>query len=282
MKTNLLKALSNISRVSSNQLKAISRSTVRANSMGDALEVFITDSFCGVPGTINDATRDAKYSQAFSYLANQNNPPDAILRKGDALEIKKLASLKSHSIALNSSYPKSHLYSNSSLITASCRNCERGWRQKDIIYCVGNVVDKKLKLLVFVYGDCYAASRSVYERVYDGVKNGIAGTGLELSQTRELGRINRVDPLGITYLRIRGMWGIRTPANVFKDKLKFNPGDKLTVAAIMRSQKYSSFPMQDRQAIKQSGFDITDIKIKNPDNPAKLLDAKLLVMRRRI
>ncbi len=31
---------------------------------------------------------------------------------------------------------------------------------------------------------------------------------IEFSKTRELGRVNKVDPIGITYLRIRGKWGI--------------------------------------------------------------------------
>ena len=38
---------------------------------------------------------------------------------------------------------------------------------------------------------------------------------VEFSETNELGRVNKVDPLGITYLRIRGMWGIENPIKVF-------------------------------------------------------------------
>lgn len=38
---------------------------------------------------------------------------------------------------------------------------------------------------------------------------------ISLTDTRELGKLNKVDPLGITYLRIRGMWGIENPFQVF-------------------------------------------------------------------
>ena len=33
---------------------------------------------------------------------------------------------------------------------------------------------------------------------------------LYFAETKELGRVNQVDPLGITNLRIRGMWQIET------------------------------------------------------------------------
>ena len=61
-----------------------------------------------------------------------------ILRNNDAIEIKKLESHNT-AIALNSSYPKSKLFSNSSMITTACRNCEENWTVKDMLYVIGNV-----------------------------------------------------------------------------------------------------------------------------------------------
>lgn len=34
-------------------------------------------------------------------------------------------------------------------------------------------------------------------------------------ESKELGHINKVDPLGVTYMRVRGMWGIDNPWKVF-------------------------------------------------------------------
>ena len=116
---------------------------------------------------------------------------------------------------LNSSYPKDKLFSDSPMITTACRNCE-DWREKDLVYVIGVSKDNKLKALWLVYGNCYAASKEVYERVRDKISKGVNELqDVEFSETNELGRVNKVDPLGITYLRIRGMWGIENPIKVF-------------------------------------------------------------------
>lgn len=60
----------------------------------------------------------------FSYIGNQNNPPDSMLRNGDAIEVKKIESKKA-ALALNSSYPKAKLYADSPMINKECRECEK-------------------------------------------------------------------------------------------------------------------------------------------------------------
>ena len=216
--TNILKALANLRKVNDFSLPAHYNSSNRMNSMGIALEYFVKDAFCSSIGLRDIAGKDGAYSEYLSYIGNANNPPDFMIENGDAVEVKKIQSFNS-GLALNSSYPKNKLYSDSTLITDACRKCE-DWSERDIIYAVGVVREKMLKLLWFVYGDCYAADRKIYETTRDKVIKGIQGIGsLEFSRTRELGRVNRVDPLGITYLRIRGMWGIENPIRVF-DYLK--------------------------------------------------------------
>jgi len=277
---SLIKALINISGCKNNNLFQHYKSKIRANQMGEGLEYFIEDSFCAIPGTLTDKERASKHSEIFSYLGNQNNPPDAIIKGSDAIEIKKLEGLTASHIALNSSYPKAKLYSDSPMITKACQDCEKDWKEKDIIYAVGNVVGVELKLLVFLYGDCYAASKEVYEKVANAIKSGIITTNLEFDKkTKELGRVNKVDPLGITYLRIRGMWGIKAPAKLFEKEIG-NLSNDFTVAVIMRETKYNSFSEKERDEIEKSKFEIENTKIKDPDNPAKLLDAKVLVYRR--
>lgn len=47
---------------------------------------------------------------------------------------------------------------------------------------------------------------------------------------------------------------------------------------IMKAEKYNSFDKEDRDLVENNPFlTVEDIKIKNPDNPADLMDAKLIV-----
>ena len=70
----------------------------------------------------DDYFRLQAYNDVFSYTGNQNNPPDIILKNGDAIEVKKVQG-NANALALNSSYPKAKLYSDSTMITSNCRNC---------------------------------------------------------------------------------------------------------------------------------------------------------------
>src|SRR5690606_27543800 len=153
-----------------------------------------------------------EYQKIFSYLGNSNNPPDFIIRHGAAVEVKKIEGKNPNGIALNSSYPKDYLHHDDIRIKKECRDCEDefgGWKRKDMIYAIGNVKNDKIHSLWFVYGNCYSADRSTYERIAEKIKDGVSSIpGVDFGETKELGRVNRVDPLGITYLRIRGMWGI--------------------------------------------------------------------------
>ena len=182
-------------------------------------------------------------------------------------------------IALNSSYPKDKLFSDSLMITTACRNCE-DWREKDLVYVVGVSKDDKLKVLWLVYGNCYSANKEVYERIRDKISKGVNELqDVEFSETNELGRVNHVDPLGITYLRIRGMWGIENPIKVFNYVVPTEQNSEFFVNAILLKEKYLSFPEKDRKNLESlidDNFSIKDIKIKSPNNPAKLLEAKLL------
>ena len=96
----------------------------RANSMGDALENFIKDSFAN-SYELDEAHAMKAYSETFAYLGNQNNPPDAILHNGDAIEVKKIESPTS-ALALNSSYPKAKIFHDSSMLTMACKTCDGG------------------------------------------------------------------------------------------------------------------------------------------------------------
>lgn len=211
--TNILKAIINMTNNPVSDVASQYLSNNRANSVGESLECYIKDLFCD-SYSFSDEERLEAYNRCFSFLGNQNNPPDMIIRGGDAIEVKKITT-SAAGIALNSSYPKDKIYANSSMITDHCRNAET-WDVKDIIYIIGVVSDNKLRALWFIYGDCYAANQSVYTRIKEIVSAGIKTLShIELANTTEIARVNRVDPLGITNLRVRGMWHIENPKKVF-------------------------------------------------------------------
>lgn len=276
--SNIINAIIQLVENPKFRLKKYSESHNRANNMGEALEEYIKDIFAGTVNETDENKRNQKLSEAFSYLGNQNNPPDSMLRGGDAIEVKKIESNDS-SLALNSSYPKAKLFSDSPMIKNACRTCEN-WTVKDMIYAVGVVDNNNIKSLAFVYGDDYCAEKSVYEQIKTVIKTGVESiSGVEFAETKELGRVNRVDPLGITYLRVRGMWGIENPFSVFDYIYKRDYSKQFNFMAIINNEKYYSFDnysMLEDLCVNVEGLEIADVKIKNPNNPAVLKDAKLI------
>jgi len=251
----------------------------RANNAGDALEEYIKDLFANT-FDFSEKERLEKISEVFSYLGNNSNPPDAIIRGGDAIEVKKIESNGSD-LALNSSYPKHKLLSNSSMISSACKKAEE-WTEKDIIYVVG-IVEKNtnnLKHLCMVYGLDYCASEECYSRIKMTIKNGVeAIPNVEFAESKELGRINKVDPLGITYLRVRGMWGIDNPWSVFKYIYQRNFSKQFNFMCVINEMKWNTFQnVKELETLAEKNKDllIQDVRIKNPDNPAQLVNAKLI------
>lgn len=250
----------------------------RANNMGSALEDYIKNAFAGTLNEIDENEKNQIYNKCFSWLGNQNNPPDLVLKGGDAIEVKKIQSANSQ-LALNSSYPKAKLFADSPMITSGCRSCEK-WTEKDLIYCVGHTTSNTLNSLWMVYGNIYAAHHDVYERIKHTIACGINSIpDVEFAETKELGRVNRVDPLGITNLRIRGMWHINNPRKVFEYIHKSNNNSEFELICIIPSHKYSSFSkdsINQIESIKVTGFSFESSYVKDPNNPAKLIEVKVI------
>ena len=280
--SNILKAFINTIKSYQSNVSTMTNGNNRANNMGAGLEEFIKDIFAGTINETNEQNRLTTFSQTYSYSGNKNNPPDLILANSDAIEIKKLESHNT-AIALNSSYPKAKLFSNSSMITTACRNCEENWTVKDMLYVIGNAPKNtnNLKSLWFVYGDCFCADKEVYERIKNTISTGITTIpNVEFTQTNELGKVKKVDPLGITDLRIRGMWLIENPTKIFNYLYSYDETKSFQLICLMKKDKYESLPLVDRQIIENlnnPNVSVSDVKIKNPNNPIQLMDGKLLV-----
>ena len=279
--SNIIDAIINLLNHPVTELKETYVRKNRANSAGDALEEYVKDLFASTFDEHDEANRLQKISDTFSYLGNDSNPPDAMLRNGDVIEVKKIEADNS-ALALNSSYPKQKLYASSPMISNACRNAE-DWEEKDMIYVVGILKRNKLKHLCMVYGLDYCASVETYESLKQRIKDGIMQIpNISLTDTRELGKLNKVDPLGITYLRIRGMWGIENPFQVFKYIFIRDMEKEFNFMAVINKEKYETFPNRknlEDLAKEKKMLCISDVKIKNPDNPAQLRDAKLISIR---
>jgi len=276
--TNLLAAMLNIKKYNDNDLKRIvaisNPEQPRVNKEGTPFDAFIKDSFCNSFSIKDPPKKMEIYLKEFSYLGSQNYPPDIMIRGGDAIEVKKVKNFGGISIALNSSYPKHKLKANGPMVTEELKTCEN-WKEKDIVYCVGNVFSNKVKIITFVYGDCYAADAEIYEKVKKPLIDGIKSLKLNLSKTKELARLNKIDPLKITDLRVRGMFQIASPIRFFSQFFQPDIRNELSVYAIMRKEKFDSFSSEDRQKAKKE-MGIKDIKIMDPNSPSKLIDAKLI------
>lgn len=276
--TNILDAIVNIVNFPNINIQNQNLGRNRVNNVGEALEIFVKNAFANVLNIDDEEIKIEKYQQIFSWLGNQNYPPDIMIRDGDAIEVKKTQNASS-GLALNSSYPKANIRSDGPMITAECRRCE-DWVEKDLIYCVGHTDDESLKSLWMVYGNIYAAKHETYQVIKKKITDGIDEIpNVELAETNELGRVNRVDPLGITNLRIRGMWHIQNPRRVF-DYIHRQTHNNFELVAIIPTIKYNSFPDISRnriEAFSNARLSIQDKRVKDPNNPAVLIDVKLII-----
>lgn len=275
---NIINAIINLVNNPVIKVTATYKSKNRANSVGDALEEYVKDLFAGT-FEASKKERIEKWSQVFSYLGGSNSPPDAMLKEGDAIEVKKIES--DSQIALNSSYPKHKLYCDDSKITKKCKQAEE-WDEKDIIYVVGIVNNDLLKSLCMVYGLDYCASKECYEGLLNRIKEGVVAIpDVDFCSTKEIAHINKVDPLKITYMRVRGMWGIENPWSVFDYVYERDKDAEFNFMCIINEDKWNTFEnIKDLEELSLSdeSLKIRDVAIQDPDNPAVLINAKLITI----
>jgi hypothetical protein len=233
----------------------------RINDAGVAFEKFIEELFYN-PKAKNNEKEIQEY---FSHKGSSNSPPDLILKLGDAIEIKKLTSIRA--LPLNSSWPRKILSRDDPKISSRIRECEDangGWQEKDYFYATGIVPNDKNppETIFFVQGPCIAASH--FQDFYNTIKAAIntaamtLKTGPEIGKTNELGRLNKIDKLGFTDLRIRGMFQIKHPLHIFEYLCLPDNKKDLNVFCLMTEAKYKSFDPEDTNALEK----LADVKVK--------------------
>lgn len=278
--TNILEAIINISKLENLNIDEVILGNNRAVNMGEGLESFVKNAFAN-SFNINDKNeKNTIYSKYFSYEGSKRTPPDLMLIGGDALEVKKTETLSTE-LQLNSSHPKAKLFSNSTLINNHCRNCEV-WDTKDFIYIIGHLPKSNyLSSIWFIHGEIYAADENVYIDLKNSVSELLESSNdLSFSPTNEIGRINAVDPLKITNLRVRGMWLLQPPYKAFDYVHEYDKTVKFQSIAILTTSKYLTYPVESRLKIeKDENIIIKNIKVKNPNNPVNLIESKLIVFK---
>ncbi len=74
------------------------------------------------------------------------------------------------------------------------------------------------------------------------------------------------------------MWQIENPRKVF-NYLHKTEQNEFEVICIIPTTKYNSFPSESKQKIESitsKKFAIENVEVKDPNNPAKLIDCKLI------
>lgn len=268
-----------------------------ANQLGASFEAYGKMLFAGINAGSDEGECAKLLELEFSHLGEQNNPPDAIIRGGDAIEFKKLES-DSSCMPLNSSFPKHDLRSDSPFITVACRHAER-WDKKEILYVVGVVRKNFLNRMWMVYGSEYCASAETYLRLRNSLQSVVRDKIDELGgyimdeSSKEPARVKEgIDPLNITRFRLRAMWEMQTPWMVFREEYqdviakhrKMWQSKEFEFVAIVGNQKWMTLEnrkdlevMVDKQT---PGLGIYDIHVKNPDNVNQKVRAKMIVLTR--
>tara|TARA_A100000164_G_C21897719_1_gene768856 strand:- start:187 stop:1020 length:834 start_codon:yes stop_codon:yes gene_type:complete len=256
------------------QVNTHEESSIRINRVGDSLERYVKDGFCNIlDKDLDDNKRQESYNEIFSYTGTQNQPPDLMIKAGDAIEVKKFKSLNPREIQLNSSPPRVKLSSEDPMLSERARNCEN-WIQKDVVYCLGSVINGIIKELWFVYGNCFVSSSNIYKELKNSVKETLESGSYNMSPTNELGRINNVDPLGYSSFRIRNMWLLKHPKRMFVD---YTNQTSSGFYLIVRNEKYDTFDQKTIEELKLNKEITTqDITVEDPDNPSETIECKIL------
>jgi hypothetical protein len=237
---------------------------------GKPFEIFAKNVFAGSLGTLPSHFEDA-WNKTFSWQGSENAPPDLMLRKGDAVEVK--VSSGTGQIQLNSSSPKRTLKANDPLIETGCRDCET-WVEKNLVYFIGKVKTEYVEALWLIDGYCIAGEETTYKTPIDALSNAIIGLGGV--ESNEIGRLNKVDPLGVTSLRIRAMWQLEHPAVVFRDQFKAPLDGSFVLNVLVAAEKWDACPKELTNEVAtcvSNGGYVTRISLQDPDGSSNPLEA---------
>ena len=239
-------------------------------AQGKPFEIFAKNMFAECLGALSSHV-DAAWERTFSWRGSANHPPDFMIRGGDAIEVKIHGGIGQ--IQLNSSPPKRTLKVTDPRIQDGCRTCE-DWSEKDFLYFIGKANEEFVEALWLIDGTCIADKESTYDIIFDKLALTVSDLGGEPGN--EIGRLNNVDPLRATSLRVRAMWLLEHPARIFQPFL-IPPEQGVFVLNCLISAKkwdaYSTKEIEDVMALKSHGLVTQRIEIPNSGSLGQLQEA---------
>ena len=243
---------------------------------GLALELYVKRAFAGALSLDNEDEIQERLSETFSFQGAKNHPPDAKIRGGECLEIKKIGKAFSE-LQFNSSPPAATLSSSDARLILDCQNSEgRPWEEK-VLYVVGVVPPKtrKISQVFFVYGEDYCPYIHC-NKIYFSLKKKIGKIKSVSEDTNELGAVKAIGPKGYTSLRIRGMWKMKSPWKVFAQSGDDQSG-RFTLLAVISDTIWNNLSNRDvlQELASRNSLTIEDFPFYNPNN-AKRRRGKLI------
>lgn len=238
------------------------------NSVGEKFEDFVKDIFADTI-KLTGKRKETQQRRCFSYLGSQNNPPDLMIRGGDAIEIKKIESLTVQ-LQLNSSMPEQMLKVTNPMLKQECKDAE-DWKEKQLLYVVGTVKDSQLSHISMIYGTDFCADENYYQKLKDNIAQHIHSLeNITLQKTKEIAHITGIDPLDKTVLRVRGMWLIENPIK-YCEHIYIRPEDcQFSLMFFVNTRLWNSFANKNdllNLAKDNNRLKITKCKLQDPNNP---------------
>lgn len=232
-------------------------------AQGKPFEIFAKNVFAECLGALSSHV-DAAWERTFSWRGSANHPPDFMIRGGDAVEVKIHSGVGQ--IQLNSSPPKRTLKVSDPRIQDGCRTCEN-WSEKDFLYFIGKANEEFVEALWLVDGRCIADNAHTYDMIFDKLALSVSDLGGEPGN--EIGRLNNVDPLNATSLRVRAMWLLEHPARIFQSIFLPPEQDIFVLNILVSAEKWNGYSEKELDAVNAlSGHGLNVQRIDIPDSGA--------------
>ena len=230
-------------------------------AQGKPFEIFAKNMFAECLGALSSHV-DAAWERTFSWRGSANHPPDFMVREGDAVEVKIHGGVGQ--IQLNSSPPKRTLKVTDPRIQEGCRTCE-DWSEKDFLYFIGKANEEFVEALWLIDGTCIADHADTYDMIFDKLALTVSDLGGEPGN--EIGRLNNVDPLRATSLRVRAMWLLEHPARVFQSFLTPPEQGSFVLNVLVAADKWDAYTSEEIAAVTAlSSHGVSVRRIEIPDS----------------
>jgi hypothetical protein len=185
-----------------------------------------------------------------------------MIRGGDAVEVKTHRGIGQ--IQLNSSPPKRKLKATDPRIQGGCKNSEV-WNEKDFLYFIGKTNDEYVEALWLIDGRCMADEEKTYDLIFDKISLTVSDLGGEPGN--EIGRLNDVDNLKATSLRVRAMWLLEHPANLFEAIFTPTKSNSFVLNVLISLDKWNTYNTKEKNAVYElRGHDLEINQIQIPDS----------------